>query len=57
MRRPLLKSIKQIDSIRDLAPFFSHISIMSYESVYASGGIIDWETIEQCLMDDLFEGR
>ncbi|TDL26444.1 hypothetical protein BD410DRAFT_521497 [Rickenella mellea] len=57
MRQPMLRSVKQIDSIRDLAPFFSHISIMSYESVYASGGLIDWKAIEQSLLEDIFEGR
>ncbi len=57
MRRPLLNGIHQIDSIRDLVPFFSSVSISSYESVYASGGIVDWEAIEKGLMDDMFDGR
>jgi hypothetical protein len=57
MRRPLLNSVRQIDSIRDLLPFFSHVSIASYESVYASGGNIDWEAVEKALMDDMFDGR
>lgn len=57
MRRPLLRSLRQIDSIRDLVPFFSHVSIASYESVYGSGGNIDWEAVEQGLMDDIFDGR
>jgi hypothetical protein len=57
MRRPLLNSIRQIESIRDLVPFFSHISITSYESVYASGGNIDWEAVERGLIDDMFDGR
>lgn len=57
MRRPMLQGVKTIDSIRDLVPFFSSISISSYESVYASGGSIDWETVEKGLMEDLFDGR
>ncbi|KAK0466281.1 Dopey, N-terminal-domain-containing protein [Desarmillaria tabescens] len=57
MRRPLLNGIHQIDSIRDLVPFFSSVSISSYESVYASGGIVDWEAIEKGLMNDMFDGR
>ena len=57
MRRPFLSSIRQIESIRDLVPFFSSISISSYESVYNSGGNIDWDTIEKGIMDDMFEGR
>jgi hypothetical protein len=57
MRRPMLTSIRQIDSIRDLVPFFSHVSISSYESVYASGGIIDWEAVERGLVEDMFDGR
>lgn len=53
----MLKSIHQIDSIRDLIPFFSHVSISSYESVYASSGNIDWEAVEQGILDDMFDGR
>ncbi|KAI5120784.1 hypothetical protein M0805_002411 [Coniferiporia weirii] len=56
-RQPLLKSVKQIDSIHDLAPFFSHLSITSYEGVYASGGAIDWDAVEQGLVEDIFDGR
>ncbi|KAI6031355.1 Dopey, N-terminal-domain-containing protein [Pisolithus microcarpus] len=36
MRHPMLNSLRQIDSIRDLIPFFSHVSISSYESIYAN---------------------
>ncbi|CDO73123.1 hypothetical protein BN946_scf185007.g177 [Trametes cinnabarina] len=57
MRRPLLQFMRQIDSIRDLVPFFSTASISSYESVYHSGGLIDWQAVEQSLLEDLFEGR
>ncbi|KAG2076732.1 hypothetical protein BDR04DRAFT_1132425 [Suillus decipiens] len=57
LRKPILKSIRQIDSIRDLLPFFSHVSISSYESVYASSGNIDWEAVEQGILDDMFDGR
>lgn len=53
----MLKSIRQIDSIRDLIPFFSNASISSYESVYASSGNIDWEAVEQGILDDMFDGR
>ncbi|KAJ7269339.1 Dopey, N-terminal-domain-containing protein [Mycena haematopus] len=57
MRRPALNSIRQIESIRDLAPFFSSVSISSYESVYASAGNVDWSAIEKGIMDDMFDGR
>ncbi|KIM47693.1 hypothetical protein M413DRAFT_439360 [Hebeloma cylindrosporum] len=57
MRRPLLGTLRQIESIRDLVPFFSNVSLSSYESVYASGGNIDWEAVEKSIMDDMFEGR
>ncbi|KIK97672.1 hypothetical protein PAXRUDRAFT_824668 [Paxillus rubicundulus Ve08.2h10] len=56
-RRPMLNTLRQIDSIRDLIPFFSNISISTYESVYASAGNIDWEAVEQGLLDDMFDGR
>ncbi|KAJ7755024.1 Dopey, N-terminal-domain-containing protein [Mycena maculata] len=57
MRRPLLNSVRQIESIRDLVPFFSSVSISSYESMYASGGNVDWAAVEKGLMDDMFDGR
>jgi len=57
MRKPMLNSIRQIESVRELAPFFSSVSITSYESVYASSGNVDWEAIETGLMDDMFDGR
>ena len=57
MRRPMLDALRQIDSMRNLVPFFSHVSISSYESVYASGGNIDWEAVERGIMDDIFDGR
>jgi len=57
MRRPLLASLRQIESLRDLMPFFSNVSISSYESVYASGGNIDWQAVERSIMDDMFDGR
>ncbi|KAJ6623058.1 Dopey, N-terminal-domain-containing protein [Mycena sp. CBHHK59/15] len=57
MRRPLLNSVRQIESIRDLVPFFSSVSISSYEGVYASGGNVDWTAVEKGLMDDMFDGR
>ncbi|ETW86774.1 hypothetical protein HETIRDRAFT_30556 [Heterobasidion irregulare TC 32-1] len=56
MRRPMLNDLRQIDSIRDLVPFFSSVSIASYESVYMSGGNIDWEEVERGLVGDMFEG-
>ncbi|RDB28675.1 Protein dopey [Hypsizygus marmoreus] len=57
LRRPLLNSLRQIESIRDLIPFFSNVSITSYESVYASGGNVDWEAVERGIIDDMFDGR
>ncbi|KAF7303085.1 Dopey-N domain-containing protein [Mycena kentingensis (nom. inval.)] len=57
MRRPMLNSVRQIDSIRDLMPFFSSVSISSYESVYASGGSVDWAAVEEGLVEDMFDGR
>lgn len=57
MRRPMLSSVQRIQSIRELASFFGHVSIASFESVYASGGNIDWDTIEASLLDDMFDGR
>jgi hypothetical protein len=57
MRRPMLNALRQIDSIRVLVPFFSHVSIASYESVYMSGGIVDWEAVEKGIMADMFDGK
>jgi hypothetical protein len=57
MRRPILGGLRQIESMRDLVPFFSSVSLSSYESVYACGGNIDWEDVEKSIMDDMFDGR
>jgi hypothetical protein len=57
MRRPLLQGLRQVNSIRDLVPFFSNVSVAGYESVYASGGSVDWEAIEEGLMEDMFDGK
>ncbi|KAG6877601.1 hypothetical protein C0993_005727 [Termitomyces sp. T159_Od127] len=57
LRRPMLNTLRQIESIRELIPFFSNVSITSYESVYASGGNVDWEVVEQGILDDMFDGR
>ncbi|KAJ8084790.1 hypothetical protein PM082_003567 [Marasmius tenuissimus] len=57
MRRPLLGSIRQIDSIRELMPFFSSVSMSTYESVYASYANVDWDTVERGLLEDMFDGR
>ncbi|KAF9270860.1 hypothetical protein L218DRAFT_952937 [Marasmius fiardii PR-910] len=57
IRRPILNSIHQIDSIRELMPFFSSVSMSTYESVYASYANIDWDAVEKGLMEDMFEGR
>ncbi|KAE9401014.1 hypothetical protein BT96DRAFT_956680 [Gymnopus androsaceus JB14] len=48
---------QRASAIRDLVPFFSSVSITTYESVYASNGSIDWDAIEKGLMDDMFDGR
>lgn len=53
----MLDAVRTIESIRDLVPFFSSVSITSYESVYASGGVVDWVAVEQGLIDDMFEAR
>ncbi|KAF8510422.1 Dopey, N-terminal-domain-containing protein [Hysterangium stoloniferum] len=57
MRRPLLTHVQQIESIRDLIPFFSHVSIASYEGVYHCAGNIDWTAIEEGILAEMFEGR
>ncbi|KIL71408.1 hypothetical protein M378DRAFT_188883 [Amanita muscaria Koide BX008] len=57
LRRPLLNKLRQIESMRDLMPFFSHVSIASYESIYACNGNIDWEEVERGIMEDMFDGR
>ncbi|KAH9982294.1 Dopey, N-terminal-domain-containing protein [Lactifluus volemus] len=57
LRRPMLNHLRQIDSIRDLVPFFSSVSVASYESIYSSGGNIDWDEVERGLLSDMFELR
>lgn len=53
----MLSSLRQIDSVRDLRPFFASVSIATYESVYASGGNVDWKAVELGLLEDMFDGR
>ncbi|KAM0754971.1 hypothetical protein T439DRAFT_284317 [Meredithblackwellia eburnea MCA 4105] len=55
-RKPLLIA-KRIDSITDLEPFFSSISLSAYEAVYNSGGRVDWEAVEKQLKSELFDGQ
>lgn len=55
LRRPLLGNIKQLSNIKDLLPFFSQVSMSSFESVYGLGGP-DWELIERGLLVEMFEG-
>lgn len=57
VRRPMLNKVGHINSVRDLLPFFSHVSIASYESVYGSDGAIDWEAVESGILDDMFDGQ
>jgi hypothetical protein len=47
--------VKQVGSIRDLLPFFSQISMTSYESIYGMGGV-DWDAVEKGLMAEMFQG-
>ncbi|KAL8286531.1 hypothetical protein RQP46_004548 [Phenoliferia psychrophenolica] len=54
-RQPLLTT-KRIDSISDLEPFFSSVSLASYENVYHSGGRVDVAAIERELEKELFDG-
>jgi hypothetical protein len=55
LRRPMLGFVKQIGSIRDLLPFFSQVSMSSYESVYGMGSV-DWDVVEKGLMAEMFQG-
>lgn len=55
LRRPMLGYVKQIGSIRDLLPFFSQVSMSSYESVYGMG-TVDWDIVEKGLMAEMFQG-
>ncbi|KAF9524082.1 Dopey, N-terminal-domain-containing protein [Crepidotus variabilis] len=57
LRKPLLASLRKVESMRELAPFLSSVSISTYESVYASGGNVDWEAVERSIVDDMFDGR
>ncbi|TRM61588.1 hypothetical protein BD626DRAFT_598473 [Schizophyllum amplum] len=57
LRRPFLANIKQVETVRDLVPFFSNVSMASYESLYASNGNVDWEAVHKSLMEDMFDGR
>lgn len=55
-RRPLLAT-RRIDSIGELEPFFSGVSLAAYESVYNAGGKIDTACVERMLERDIFDGQ
>src|ERR1700761_6961477 len=52
-RRPLLRGTDVVSSIYDLGPFLSHASLTSYESLYATCGQIDWEAVEESVLNDI----
>lgn len=54
-RKPRL-TLRRIGTIGALEPFFSSISLSAYESVYNSGGKIDWGAVESVLERDIFDG-
>ena len=54
-RKPLL-TIRRIDTISAIEPFFSSVSLAAYESVYSSSGGVDWTAVEKGLEEDLFDG-
>ena len=55
-RRPLLAT-RRIDSIGELEPFFSGVSLAAYESCYNDGNKIDEEAVERALTRDIFDGE
>ncbi|KAF8337070.1 Dopey, N-terminal-domain-containing protein [Cantharellus anzutake] len=55
LRRPLLHAIRSISSLSQLGPFFSTLSMLSYESTYARS-LIDWDAVEQDFLEEMFEG-
>ena len=54
-RRPFLLA-RRIDSIGELEPFFSRVSLTAYESIYSHGGKVDIEAVERLLERDIFDG-
>ncbi len=55
LRKPLLQSVRKISGIYELGPFFSTVSMLSYENTYARS-LVDWDAVEQDLLEDMFEG-
>ncbi|KAK4051842.1 hypothetical protein OIV83_002547 [Microbotryomycetes sp. JL201] len=54
-RRPFLVA-RKIDTIGELEPFFSRVSLASYESIYGNGGKVDVAAVETLLERDIFDG-
>ncbi|PWN52444.1 hypothetical protein IE53DRAFT_367211 [Violaceomyces palustris] len=54
LRRPML-SMREVKGIEQLLEFFSSVSINSYESLYSCDEV-DWEVVEESLVNDMFEG-
>lgn len=55
-RRPLLAT-RRIDSIGELEPFFSGVSLAAYESCYNDGSKVDEDAVERALTRDIFDGE
>jgi hypothetical protein len=53
LRQPIIRA-KICQSISDLIPFLSHLSVVMYESSYALSGPGDMETCERRVLEDIF---
>ncbi|OCF74855.1 hypothetical protein I204_03697 [Kwoniella mangroviensis CBS 8886] len=53
-RKPRLSSVRTLNSIYQLQPFFSRASIDTFEGVYGGVGV-DWETVEEGLSEEIFD--
>ncbi|KAG8967964.1 hypothetical protein FRC03_008985 [Tulasnella sp. 419] len=64
LRQPTLGALHSINSITELTPFVSSISIATYENIYRSAlrtpgsGVegVNWAIVEQILAEEMFEG-
>ncbi|WWC97086.1 hypothetical protein V866_003964 [Kwoniella sp. B9012] len=53
-RKPRLSSVRTLNSIYQLQPFFSRASIDTFEGVYGGVGV-DWEAVEEGLSEEIFD--
>jgi len=55
LRRPILKATN-CESVSELIPFMSHLSVVMYESGFELSGPADLDACDKQVLEDIFRG-